>query len=420
MSTEQVHDEGGGFWTNLWKEHPSLWIIAPTLCVLLLTAGAVAGIVRALRMGGRVDCGGIPLPPCKWVTSRWTVRIGAMTALCAGSLGLLAAARAFMRARYEDAPPIVFSFTISTYTLLILGIAAAGAGIRWKEARHPCRQASRTFCLAGLACGLATQVVCDADGGGEKTVPKDWHAGAWMLGASCGLLLLGMLAAQADGEAMRHHEEEEKNIEENRQRTTNEAAPAAGGRRAGVDDDMEAGLGLNLHLSFEAPLLDTPRMDSLNSMRSAGSTSWPRWPTNSMREGERMGPSSWSSPPRPRANHEGERPALAQALLPTTSVRGVGPPSLTLAEGPEDVDAPSYSPPHFSRSGAEGRVALAASDPMALRSTSTPTEPLFATAEGASRPTEGVLASWSTAGFETPPSNPREIFGPGSLPLLAN
>lgn len=185
----------------------STWLLAPVVCVVVLTAGVVAGVVRALRQGGHAQCGGIPLPRCHWLTSRWAVRISAWGALTAGLAGLVDAARHFLIGWYDTVPPYLVSLTLSTYLLFISAPVISALSLRWREqpqVYRSLRQAAKAALLGGLSGGLASEVLCNAgELESEKLVSRDWRQGCAMLGASSGLLLLGLYAAQADGEASR-------------------------------------------------------------------------------------------------------------------------------------------------------------------------------------------------------------------------
>lgn len=184
-------------------EERDTWMLAPVVCVALLTAGVVAGVVRALRAEGSERCAGVPLPRCGWLTSRWAVRIAAWGALAAGLFGLLTALRRFLLGWQTRIPPYLVSLTLFSYVLLasapLLALGALRLGAQGAmEARKALRQAAKAALLGGLAAGLAVEVLCNAVAS-ESIVSREWREGCAMLGASSGLLLLGLYAAQADG-----------------------------------------------------------------------------------------------------------------------------------------------------------------------------------------------------------------------------
>jgi len=181
------------------------WLLAPVVCTVLLMAGVVAGAARALRLT-RSDRAHYMLLNClPWLTTRWAVRITAMGALVAGFVGMLYAARRFLLrwSLVDQVPVVIRVMTGLTYGLMLLALLLAGLGMRYSQvpqAHRAFRQSAKSSLLAGLAAGLATEVLCDA---GEPHMPPLWHQSCAMLGGSCGLVLLGMVAAQADGEAER-------------------------------------------------------------------------------------------------------------------------------------------------------------------------------------------------------------------------
>jgi len=183
-------------------EHKT-WLMLPVACVILLTAGVVAGVVRALRADGSDRCAGVPLPRCSWLTARWAVRGAAWLTLIVGLFGILSAARHFVLGWRRTVPPYLLSFTLAAYLLLASAPLFTLLGLRVKargrhEGHEAYRQAARAALMGGLASGLATEVLCNA-GESEHFVPHEWSQGCGMLGASSGFLLLGLYAAQADG-----------------------------------------------------------------------------------------------------------------------------------------------------------------------------------------------------------------------------
>jgi len=186
------------------------WRFAPIACCVVLAAGVLAGVFRALRHGGHEACAGIPLPRCRWLTSRWAVRIAAWASLIAGICGQLSAARQLIWRQlilnsHSVVPVLLRSITIMCYVLLVTALFLAGAGLRWRdlpEVRHTCRQAAKASLLGGLAAGLASEVCCDTFSW-TPPVPSGWRYGCALLGGSSGLLLLGLQAAHADGASER-------------------------------------------------------------------------------------------------------------------------------------------------------------------------------------------------------------------------
>lgn len=182
------------------------WLLAPVVCVVVLTAGLFAGLLNALRQSGREEYGGIPLPNCQWLNSRYAVRVTAGSSLIAGLFGQATALRRFLRVwrGFDHAPLVLTILTLLAYSLLGAAVLLAGIGLRCKQQRpkahEALRQAAKASLLGGLAAGLASEVLCNA-GESEDSVPRDWRVGCAMLGASSGLFLLGLLAAQVDGQA---------------------------------------------------------------------------------------------------------------------------------------------------------------------------------------------------------------------------
>mmetsp|Transcript_113072 Transcript_113072/g.365205 ORF Transcript_113072/g.365205 Transcript_113072/m.365205 type:complete len:344 (+) Transcript_113072:76-1107(+) len=181
-------------------DHTTAWMLAPVVCALLLAAGAVAGVVRALRQGGRVACGGIPLPRCRWLTSRWAVRIAAWGALSAGLADLILASRWFLLSWHKEVPPNLLSVLLVTYMLLGASPLILAISFRWRAMPHvhgAFVQAAKVALLGGLAAGIASEVLCEM-GESTRQVPKTWRQCCATLGASSGLLLLGIYGLQAD------------------------------------------------------------------------------------------------------------------------------------------------------------------------------------------------------------------------------
>jgi len=186
------------------KEEDADWLLAPIICAAILTLGVIAGVVSALRQGGRVEYAGIPLPQCKWLTSRCSVRVAAFGSLLAGLAGQLSAFGHFLKGWHDDDVPFyLMSCTLVCYSLLASALVLASIGLQQKQtapkAHEAFRQSAKAAFLGGLAAGLAAEVLCNA--GESRRVPYNWRVGCGMLGASCGMLLLGLLAAQFDGQA---------------------------------------------------------------------------------------------------------------------------------------------------------------------------------------------------------------------------
>jgi len=228
------------------------WLLAPVVCTLLLMAGVVAGGVRALRLM-RSSSEIRLLPRCRWLTARWAVRVSAWGALVAGLMGMIYAGRRFeVHWPLEAQVPLVIKLCMAlSYCLMILSLLLAFLGLRVAvpEARRAFRQTAKSSLLAGLAAGLATEVLCDA---GEPDMPIQWRQSCAMLGGSCGLLLLGLVAASADGQAER---EALENLQQSR--------PA---RR-----DLEA--------EQEAPRHDTGSSVSFPNDSWMARPPWPNWST---------------------------------------------------------------------------------------------------------------------------------------------
>jgi len=184
-------------------EHKT-WLLTPVVCVVVLTAGVVAGVVRALRADGSERCVGVPLPRCSCLTARWSVRIAAWGALIAGLFGIITASRRFVVGWRKEVPPYLLGVTLASYFLLALAPLLTLLGLRGSargrmEGHAAYRQAARAALMGGLAAGLATEVLCN-EFEYEHFVPREWSQGCGMLGASSGFLLLGLYAAQADGQ----------------------------------------------------------------------------------------------------------------------------------------------------------------------------------------------------------------------------
>jgi len=189
--------------SHIKEEEDADWLLAPVVCAAILTLGVVAGVVSALRQTGRVAYAGIPLPQCKWLTPRCSVRVAAGGSLLAGFAGQLSAFRHVLRGWHDDVPFYLMSLTLACYSLLTSALVLAFIGLQQKQTapkvHEAFRQSAKAALLAGLAAGLAAEVLCNV--GECRGVPQNWRVGCGMLGASCGLLLLGLLAAQVDGQA---------------------------------------------------------------------------------------------------------------------------------------------------------------------------------------------------------------------------
>eukprot|EP00929_Paragymnodinium_shiwhaense_P124322 TRINITY_DN9954_c0_g2_i1.p1 TRINITY_DN9954_c0_g2~~TRINITY_DN9954_c0_g2_i1.p1 ORF type:complete len:446 (+),score=73.35 TRINITY_DN9954_c0_g2_i1:142-1479(+) len=225
-----VHKHGHGEWL--------LFCIG--VCAVVLLMGTVGGVIRALRKGG---FRGVPAPlrSCvdrlpgrgRCLSARtapvYAIRCGAGVALLAGLVGLLKAAERFFLAWDKDAPDSVTACMLACYSSLAMALLLTGIGLRFpadSPVRETCRTASKLSLLSGLCMGLGTEVVCDIQANPED-VPKDWHEGAWMLGASSGFLLLGLLAAQADlaqQKALQDAEGDEGQLEGQEERDIEEAS----------------------------------------------------------------------------------------------------------------------------------------------------------------------------------------------------
>uniref|UniRef100_A0A7S4SPF8 Uncharacterized protein n=1 Tax=Alexandrium monilatum TaxID=311494 RepID=A0A7S4SPF8_9DINO len=176
------------------------WVFAPVACAALLTAGAIAGVVRGLRHGGRDQCGGIPLPRCRWLTSRWAVRLAAWCALTAGVADLIIASNCFLHGWRDDVPPNLLSLVLATYALLAISPVIAVVGLTWRDmpqVHGAFVLVVKIALLGGLAAGLASEVLCET-GEPAREVSTEWRKGCATLGASAGLMLLGLYGVQAD------------------------------------------------------------------------------------------------------------------------------------------------------------------------------------------------------------------------------
>jgi len=176
------------------------WVFAPVACAALLTAGAIAGVVRGLRYGGRSDCGGIPLPRCSWLTSRWAVRIAAWGALTAGLADLIIASSFFRYSWHEAIGPWLLSLVLVTYMLLGAAPLIGVMGLQWRDmpqVHGAFLLVAKIALLGGLAAGLASELVCEV-WEAPQDVGLEWRKGCATLGTSSGLLLLGLYGAQAD------------------------------------------------------------------------------------------------------------------------------------------------------------------------------------------------------------------------------
>lgn len=281
------------------------WLWAPVICAAVLTSGVVAGVVSALRQGGRVEYGGIPLPKCQWLTSRCSVRIAAGGSLLAGLVGQLSALRRFLLGWHDDVPFYLMCLTMGTYSLLAAAIVLAFIGLSWKQTapkvHEAFRQSAKAALLGGLAAGLAAEVLCNA--GEAEAVPQNWRQGCAMLGASSGLLLLGLLAAQVDGQAGLEVDHSE-----------DDAVDEIGvGSAVGADEEAASstsGLRRNGGSLGSIAVVDGPSVDSRN---------WPGchpWPTWSAQEQDldwahpRIPPQAQLLPPMPRLHQSSFREPL--------------------------------------------------------------------------------------------------------------
>jgi len=219
------------------------WLLAPVICAAILTLGVVAGVVSALRQGGRVEYAGIPLPQCKWLTSRCSVRVAAGGSLLAGFAGQLSAFGHFLRGWHDDVPFYLMSLTLGCYSLLASALVLAFIGLQRKQTapkvHEAFRQSAKAALLGGLAAGLAAEVLCNA-GESRREVPQNWRVGCGMLGASCGLLLLGLLAAQVDGQAGAFIEEAMDESSTNGACADEDVEKTADGRSRGSDHHSAA------------------------------------------------------------------------------------------------------------------------------------------------------------------------------------
>lgn len=171
-----------------------IFFLAPGVCVVMLFAAAVAGVLRALGWlnSSRLLEG-----------SRKAVRWSSYGALSCGFLGLLFAGYHFYLGLGKDVPLILLLVTLATYVFLFSALLFARMGVRLEEhgqheGHEAYRQAARAALMGGLACGLLAEGLCKAGDLGE-IAPHQWRQGCATLGASSGLLLLGLYTAQQDG-----------------------------------------------------------------------------------------------------------------------------------------------------------------------------------------------------------------------------
>eukprot|EP00927_Polykrikos_kofoidii_P044644 TRINITY_DN38553_c0_g1_i1.p1 TRINITY_DN38553_c0_g1~~TRINITY_DN38553_c0_g1_i1.p1 ORF type:complete len:378 (-),score=63.60 TRINITY_DN38553_c0_g1_i1:176-1309(-) len=199
------------------------------------------------------------------------VRYASVGALIAGLLGLFVALDRFFKARSEEVPGDILGFMIGCYVLLTASLLVTAVGLvlrsRWPKAYRTCKQAAGACLLVGLAAGLATEAVCDFEEG-KTDVSRGWHAGSWMLGASSGLLLLGLLAAQADGTA--------SEPEARRHNTLEEGRHAMGGVEDAAPNNSTASSGWDQWATGPA-----------NDIQTAVRSAWSAWPMESSRSAGR-------------------------------------------------------------------------------------------------------------------------------------
>mmetsp|Transcript_82072 Transcript_82072/g.190601 ORF Transcript_82072/g.190601 Transcript_82072/m.190601 type:complete len:332 (-) Transcript_82072:75-1070(-) len=242
------------------------WTWVPVICVVVLTAGVITGVVSALREGGLVQSSSSP--KCRWLSSRCSVRVVAGLALIAGLFGQLTALRHFLHGWPDRAPFYLMSLMLLAYSLLFAAVLLAAIGLRWKQTaskvHEAFRQSAKASLLGGLAAGLASEVLCHT-GESRATVPLDWRLGCNLLGASSGLLLLGLLAAQVDGQA--------RLVEPLLDDAASNAASDGdgGGREEERTEDVHLGLGSS------DSTIEPEAAGQLGSW--ARRPSWPKWPS---------------------------------------------------------------------------------------------------------------------------------------------
>jgi len=169
--------------------------------VAVLLAGVGAGLVRALRAGGGSR---LPLPQCSWLTSRWAVRVASGLGFIAGIIGLLCAGYGFVKGRYDVVPFYLAGFALITYVLLVAAPVITACSLRFKargkdDAYRSAGQAAMSAMMAGLSAGIATEMLAIRIADEPSVISARWRTCCSTLGASCGLLLLGLYAALADG-----------------------------------------------------------------------------------------------------------------------------------------------------------------------------------------------------------------------------
>mmetsp|Transcript_34469 Transcript_34469/g.75228 ORF Transcript_34469/g.75228 Transcript_34469/m.75228 type:complete len:328 (-) Transcript_34469:106-1089(-) len=139
------------------------------------------------------------------LTQRLVIRSAAIIGFVCGLLGLIVAARQIQEGWQELVPVNIFIPTVGAYVLLGLALLIAAVGLQFRHrprVHDACRQVAKISLFCALIAGLASEVLCDA-GDNLEIVPPDWHRACAILGAASGMLLLGLLSAQADGQAGR-------------------------------------------------------------------------------------------------------------------------------------------------------------------------------------------------------------------------
>lgn len=118
-------------------------------------------------------------------------------------MGLIWAAHGFCLGRQEDVPQYVLVTAITSYGLLLLAPLITVVGLRFKqrnadEAHRAFGQAAKSALMGGFAAGIATEMLSILSDE-QHTISPQWRRSCTVLGASCGLFLLGLYAALADG-----------------------------------------------------------------------------------------------------------------------------------------------------------------------------------------------------------------------------
>lgn len=270
------------------SERPWLWM--PVACTICLIIACMIGSLRVIWRLSHSNAG----------SDRWCIkyglRISSMLLLVAGAFGLLDAGRRFWDHRdlAREASIVFLVFPGLTYTFLVLAVLFAALGLKVRRSKAQAaeqayvavRQNCRISFLAGVAAGMTQEVLCGVDDK-EFPMPDAWRESCQMLGSSCGLLLLGIFAAQADGTEKREEQPPEaeaaKKAEEETLRRQESASGSIGDpffpRRdlfsspqwARESPEQEDTTRRGRHNSLNEPLLQSPEFDSADPETGMGS-----------------------------------------------------------------------------------------------------------------------------------------------------